>query len=204
MERLPLLFRIIRIVAPVEPRSQFRIAKDFIRFIDVCHLLGRLLFAHPQGACLVRVVLFGHGSISFFNGAVVGVRGDAQDFVVVFGLAAFEQGVSFLEERLYVLSTRMVFFCEVEGADGGFEVFGIQLALCLSDETGERVGVQGESFGTVGSCLFLVDLVSMLVQMLSNCIKQQGFVPPCSIRKSFRPDGYRAHSENSDVCSQPP
>lgn len=63
-----------------------------------------------------------------------------------------------LEERLYILGSRMVFFCEVEGIDGTFEVFGIKLALCLSDETGERVGFQGEGFSTVGGRFLLVDL----------------------------------------------
>ena len=66
--------------------------------------------------------------------------------------------MSFLEERLYVLGTGVVFFYDIQGADGGFEVFGVKLALCLRDETGKRVGVQAESFGAVRSCLLLVDL----------------------------------------------
>ena len=64
-----------------------------------------------------------------------------------------------LEEGLYILGSRMVFFCEVEGANGGFKIFRIKLALCLSNETGKRVGVQGESFGTIGSRFLLVDLL---------------------------------------------
>ncbi len=63
-----------------------------------------------------------------------------------------------LKEGLYIFGTRMMFFCEVEGVDSSFEVFGINLALCLSGETRERVGIQGESFGTVGSRFLLVDL----------------------------------------------
>lgn len=63
-----------------------------------------------------------------------------------------------LEERLNVLGRRMVFFREVEGPNGGFKVFSIKLALCLSNEPGERVGIQGESFGTVGSRFLFVDL----------------------------------------------
>ena len=63
-----------------------------------------------------------------------------------------------LEQRLYVLGSRMVFFCEVEGANSGFKVFGIKLVLCLGNESGERVDVQGESFGTVWSRFLLVDL----------------------------------------------
>ena len=109
------------------------------------------------------MVLFRHCSIGLFDCAVIGVRRDAKDFVVVFGLAAFEKGVSLLEEGLYVLGSRMVLFCEVEGADGCFKIFGIKLAVCLSDETGERVGIQGESFITVGSCLLLIDLERELV-----------------------------------------
>lgn len=81
------------------------------------------------------MVLFRHCSIGLFDCAVIRVGRHAKDFVVVYRLAAFEQGVGLLEERLYILSSRMVFFCEVEGADGGFEVFGIKLALCSSDET---------------------------------------------------------------------
>lgn len=46
-----------------------------------------------------------------------------------------------LEERLNVLGGRMMFFREVEGPNGGFKVFGIKLALCLGNESGERVGV---------------------------------------------------------------
>ena len=42
-----------------------------------------------------------------------------------------------LEEGLYILGSRMMFFCEVQGADGGFEVFGVKLILGLSHETGE-------------------------------------------------------------------
>lgn len=46
-----------------------------------------------------------------------------------------------LEKTLYVLSSRMVFFCELEGANGGFKVFRVKLALCSSNETGKRVSV---------------------------------------------------------------
>lgn len=74
---LPLLFRIVWIVAPVESRSQLRITEHFIRLIDICHLLCRLLFRDPQRGCLVGVVLLRHCSIGLFNGAVVGVCWDA-------------------------------------------------------------------------------------------------------------------------------
>ena len=107
-----------------------------------------------------------------------------------------------LKERLCILGRRMVFFREVEGANGGFKVFGIKLALCMSDETGERVGVQGESFGTVGSRFLLIDLVWVLIQMSKN-FAIQGFILLYSTRKPFQPDGYRAHPESSYVCSQP-
>ena len=141
VERLPLLFRVIWIIAPVKPRSQLGIDEHFIRLVDLCHLLRRLLFGYTQGACLVRVVFLGHCSIGFFDCAVVRVGRDAEDFVVVFCLAAFEQGVRLLEERLYILGSGMVFLCEVEGADGGFKIFRIKLGLSLSDQTGERVSV---------------------------------------------------------------
>lgn len=49
--------------------------------------------------------------------------------------------MGFLEERLNVLRSRMVFFREVEGPNGGVKVFGIKLALCLSNDSGERVGI---------------------------------------------------------------
>ena len=68
-----------------------------------------------------------------------------------------------LEKTLNVLGSRMVFFCEVEGVDGSFKILRIKLALCLSNETRERVGVQGKSFGTVGNCFLLVDLGRVLV-----------------------------------------
>lgn len=108
-----------------------------------------------------------------------------------------------LEKTLYVLGSRMVFFCELEGADGGFKVFGVKLALCLSNETGERVRIQGESFGTVGSCFLLIDLRNVLVRM-SNEFEALRFVPQCSTRKPSQPKRYRTHPENSYVCSQPP
>ena len=110
------------------------------------------------------MVLFRQCSIGPFDCAVIGVRRDAKDFVVIFGFAAFEKRVSLLEEGLYVLGSRMVLFCEIEGADGCFEIFGIELAVCLSYKTGERVGIEGESFVTVGCCFLLVDLERMLVQ----------------------------------------
>ena len=53
----------------------------------------------------------------------------------------------------------MLVFCKVEGANGGFKVFGVKLALCLSDESRKRMRVQRESFSTVGSCFLLVDLL---------------------------------------------
>lgn len=108
-----------------------------------------------------------------------------------------------LKERLYILGTRMVFFCVVEGADGCFEVFSIKLALCLSDETRERVGIQGESFGTVGSRFLLVDLGLALEQISTNFAMQK-FIPLCSTRKPSQRDCYITHSENVYVCSQPP
>ena len=112
------------------------------------------------------MVLLRHCSIGPFDCAVIGVRRDAEDFVVVFCLAAFEQRLSLLEEGLYVLGSRMVLFCEIEGANGCFEIFGIKLAVCLSYETGEGVSIQGESFVTVGRCFLLVDLERILVQRL--------------------------------------
>ena len=110
------------------------------------------------------MVLFRQCSIGPFDCAVIGVRRDAKDFVVIFGFAAFQKRVSLLEEGLYVLGSRMVLFGEIEGADGCFEIFGIKLAVCLRYETGKRVGIQGESFVAVGRCFLLVDLESVLVQ----------------------------------------
>ena len=78
------------------------------------------------------MVLFRHGPVGPFDGAIIGIGGNAQDFVVVLCLAALEQGVGLLEERLHILGSRMVFFCKIEGANGGFEVFGVKLTLCMS------------------------------------------------------------------------
>lgn len=108
-----------------------------------------------------------------------------------------------LEERLYILGSRMVFFRDVEGADSSFEIFGVQFPLCLSDETGKRMGVQLKRFGTVGSCFLLVDLGLILVSM-SNNFDIQDFEPPCSTRKPSQADYCKAHLENSYVCGQPP
>ena len=68
-----------------------------------------------------------------------------------------------LQEGLDVLGGGVVFFGEVQGADGGFEVFSVELALRLSDETREGVGVQSERLGAVGSRFLFVDLVRVLV-----------------------------------------
>ena len=46
-----------------------------------------------------------------------------------------------LKERLYVLGSGMVFLGEVEGANGGFKIFGVKLGLSLSEQTGERVSI---------------------------------------------------------------
>lgn len=42
-----------------------------------------------------------------------------------------------LEERWNILGCRMMFFCEVERINGGFEVFRVNLSLGLSDQTRE-------------------------------------------------------------------
>lgn len=49
--------------------------------------------------------------------------------------------MGFLEKTLYILGSRVVFLGEVEGADGGFEILSIKLALRFSNEAGERVGI---------------------------------------------------------------
>ena len=147
------------------------------------------------------MVLFRQCSIGPFDCAVIGVRRNAKNFVVVFGLAAFKKGVSLLEEGLYVLGSRMVLFCEIEGADGCFEIFNIELALCLGYETGERVGIQFESFVTVGRCFLLVDLECLSGQRSYDFEIQSIHVPQCSTRKPSQPDYCRDHSGNSCVYS---
>ena len=108
-----------------------------------------------------------------------------------------------LKERLHICGSRMVFFCEIEGANGGFEVFGIKLVVCLSQETRERVRVQCKSFGAVRSRFLLIDLVSVLVQR-SKRFAVQGSILLCSTRKTSQLDGHRAHLESSYVCNHPP
>lgn len=49
MERLTLLFWVVRVIAPVEPRAQFRIAKDLVSLVDACHFLFRFFFRDAFG-----------------------------------------------------------------------------------------------------------------------------------------------------------
>lgn len=100
LERLPLVVEIVRIVSVVEPCPELRIAEDLVRFVDGCHFLFRLLFADTLTRGFVRVELLGHAPVGFLDGAVVGIVGYAEDFVVVFCFGALEEGVGFLEERL--------------------------------------------------------------------------------------------------------
>ena len=82
MERLTLLLLAIGIIPPIEPRPQFRVAQNLIRFVDPRHLLLRLLLWHMR--VLIRMVLLRQRSVCALDRAVVGVRGNAEDFVVVF------------------------------------------------------------------------------------------------------------------------
>ena len=56
-----------------------------------------------------------HRAVRSLDGAIVGVGGDGEDFVVVFCFGSFEHGLGFLEEGLDGGGGRVMFFCCVEG-----------------------------------------------------------------------------------------
>lgn len=85
LERVTLLLlRIIRIITAVEALLEFRIRQNLIGLIDGRHLLLGLLGRHIIRRGLVRVMQFGKSAVCLLDVALVGVAGDAEDFVVVF------------------------------------------------------------------------------------------------------------------------
>ena len=93
---------------------------------------------------------------SAFNVLWRGVARDGEDFVVVLGLGAFEEGVGFLEEVVEGAVGGVVVFSFGEGADGGVEVVGVELGLGAVEERREGCRVMGEGFGAVGGGAFVV------------------------------------------------
>ena len=161
LEGLALLILAIRIIASVEAGSQLRIAEHLVRLVDLGHFLLGLLLGHALRGGLVGMELPCQGSVCALDGAIVGVVGDAEDFVVVLCLGAFQADVSLLREELDVRGRGMVFLGCVEGLDGGFEGFIVLLALGEGEEAREGGGVDGQGFGAVGEgFLFVIHLGS--------------------------------------------
>ena len=61
-------------------------------------------------------------------------RATAEDLVVVFLLAALEEGVCFVEEFLQFLRVAVDFLGLVKAGDGGLEVVCVELALGFAQE----------------------------------------------------------------------
>lgn len=133
------MFLTVRIIPPIEAGAQLRVAEDFVRLVDLGHFLLGLFFRDALGDGFVRVELFGEGAVLAFDGAIVGVVGDVEHLVVVFGFGSFELHLSFLEELADSVGGGVMFMCFVEGLDACFVLPGVELALSEGEEGGERV-----------------------------------------------------------------
>ncbi|KAH4058872.1 hypothetical protein HBH98_223920 [Parastagonospora nodorum] len=151
LERITLLLlSAIGIISAIEPLLELRIRKDLVRLIDISHFLLGLFGSHVDSRGLVRVVHFAHFAVGALDFALAGVAGEAEDFVVVLGFGAFEEGLGFGEEFVDLLVLLVVFLGVFEGAHGVFEVVGFELGLALVDEAVEGVWVELERFVAVG------------------------------------------------------
>lgn len=74
-----------------------------------------------------------------FDGPVVGVVGDVQYFVVIFGLGSFQLHLSLLEQLSDPGCGGMMILCGVEGLNAGFVLLSVELALGEREKGGERV-----------------------------------------------------------------
>lgn len=119
------------------------------------------------------MILLRHRPVGSFDLSLVGVIGNVEDLVVVFCFRALELGLCFLEKSLDLRGRGVVFGSGVEGLYGAFVVFGVHLAMRLSDEAVERVRIELEGVGAVGMCfLFIVHLngrVSGCTTRISMC-----------------------------------
>lgn len=90
-----LLLLAVWVVTHVESLFELRVGQDFVRLVDAALLL--LYFLGRQvPSVLIRVVLLGEFSVGALDLAFSGFAGDAQDFVVVFGLGAAKERVRIL------------------------------------------------------------------------------------------------------------
>lgn len=156
MEWLPLLLVAVRIITPVEPGPQLRITEHLVRLVDVGHLFLRFLLWYSLSGRLVGVVLLRHLSVRAFDLQLVGVRGDVENFVVVFRLGSLQLDLCFLEKVGDLAGRGVVFLGEIQGLDGCFVIFSVQLAVGLGDQAIKRVGVEFESIGAVGLGFLLI------------------------------------------------
>lgn len=87
--------------------------------------------------------LFGQSAILAFDGSVVGVVGDTQNFVVVFRFGSFELDLGFLQELTDSGGGGVVVSCFIQGLDAGFVFLRVKLALGERKKGGERMGFEG-------------------------------------------------------------
>lgn len=97
----------------------------------------------------------GQRPVTPFNGAVVGIISHAENFVVVFRLRALQSDMGFLVEELDLRGGGVVLFGLIEGVEGGFKGFFIDVALGEGEEAVEGVRVLFEGFGAIGDGLLL-------------------------------------------------
>ena len=178
LERMALLLLIvIGIIAPIKALLEVRIGKDLVRLVDIGHFLLRILGGHVDCRGLVRVVHFAHFAVRALDFALVGVAGEAEDFVVVLCLGAFEEGLGFGEEFVDLLVLLVVFFGVFQGAHGVFELVGFELGLALVDQAIEGVGVKLEGFVAVGRAFlgvahFDVGFAGLLDEVLVQALRR--------------------------------
>lgn len=87
--------------------------------------------------------LLGQCPILAFDGSVIGVVGDIQYFVVVFGFGPFELYLGFLEKLADPGGGGVVILCFVQSLNACFVFLGVELALGKRQKSGERLRFEG-------------------------------------------------------------
>ncbi|KAI6769465.1 hypothetical protein HG531_010569 [Fusarium graminearum] len=98
LEWVPGCFLRVRVIAVVETRSQFGIAKYFICFVDAGHLLLSILLGNTLLSSLVRVEDLGLFAVGRLDLAFVGIVFDTKDLVVVLCFAALQSDMSLVKD----------------------------------------------------------------------------------------------------------
>lgn len=162
--------RIVGVVASVKALAQFRVAKDFVRLVDLCHLLLRGRACAGAGS-LVRMVQLTELDVGPLDilGARVSVH--IKDLVVVLCLATLQQDLRFVEQLVEPGRRGVVLFRVREEAGGVVKGVGVEKRLCFVENARECVGVVRQEFSAVWLGAFVaVDLSFLLdVSRVRRC-----------------------------------